>query len=101
MNSQRTVRKRRALRNGDRKTPLRSASARACSNNLACARELLAATTSPLIAVPVVAREDVAEASPAENTRPCPCCGAPMVIIETFERAHRPRAPPSSMREAA
>jgi len=69
--------------------------------NLARARELLAATTAPLIAVPVVAREDVTEASPAENTRPCPCCGAPMVIVETFERGHRPRAPPSSMREAA
>jgi len=69
--------------------------------NLARARELLAATTAPLIAVPVVAREDVAADSPAENTRPCPCCGAPMVIIETFERGHRPRAPPSSMREAA
>jgi len=69
--------------------------------NLARARELLAAPTSPLIVVSVVAGEDVAADSPAEPPRPCPCCGAPMVIIETFARGHRPRAPPSSMREAA
>ena len=25
---------------------------------------------------------------------PCPCCGGPMVIIETFERGAQPRAPP-------
>ena len=25
----------------------------------------------------------------------CPCCGGHMVIIETFERSHQPRAPPS------
>ena len=25
---------------------------------------------------------------------PCPCCGGPMVIIETFERNAQPRAPP-------
>ena len=27
---------------------------------------------------------------------PCPCCGGPMIIIETFERGCLPRAPPSS-----
>ena len=26
---------------------------------------------------------------------PCPACGAPMLIIETFEHQHAPRAPPS------
>ncbi|NIL97483.1 MAG: IS91 family transposase, partial [Planctomycetales bacterium] len=26
--------------------------------------------------------------------KPCPCCGGAMVIIETFERGPRPRAPP-------
>ncbi len=26
----------------------------------------------------------------------CPACGAAMIIIETFERGHAPRAPPSA-----
>jgi hypothetical protein len=26
---------------------------------------------------------------------PCPCCGGPMIIVETFERGAQPRAPPS------
>jgi len=69
--------------------------------NLARARELLAAPLSPLIAVPVLATEDVAQDTPTENTRPCPCCGAPMVIIETFAKGHAPRAPPSAMGQAA
>ncbi|MGH8578647.1 MAG: IS91 family transposase, partial [Gammaproteobacteria bacterium] len=29
------------------------------------------------------------------NTYVCPACGAPMTVIETIERAHTPRAPPS------
>ena len=69
--------------------------------NLARARELLAASLSPLIAVPVLATEDIAQDTPTENTRPCPCCGAPMVIIETFTKGHGPRAPPSAMGQAA
>ena len=28
------------------------------------------------------------------NTYVCPACGAPMIIIETIERVHTPRAPP-------
>jgi hypothetical protein len=62
--------------------------------NLARARQLLAAPLSPLIAVPVLASENIAQDTPTENVRPCPCCGAPMVIIATFERGHAPRAPP-------
>ena len=69
--------------------------------NLARARELLAAPLSPLIAVPGLASEDVAKETPTENARPCPCCGAPMVIIETFAKGHAPRAPPSAIGEAA
>ncbi|WP_296901160.1 transposase, partial [Thiohalocapsa sp.] len=72
--------------------------------NLARARELLAAPLSPLIAVPVATAEDATQDNPSEtseNARPCPCCGAPMVIIETFARGHLPRAPPSAMSEAA
>jgi hypothetical protein len=26
----------------------------------------------------------------------CPSCGAAMIVIETFERGHHPRAPPQS-----
>jgi hypothetical protein len=26
--------------------------------------------------------------------QPCPCCGGPMIVIETFEPGHAPRAPP-------
>ena len=69
--------------------------------NLARARDLLAAPLSPLIAVPVLASENIAQDTPTENVRPCPCCGAPMVIIETFAKGHGPRAPPSAMSEAA
>jgi len=29
------------------------------------------------------------------NTYVCPACGAPMTVIETIERVHTPRAPPS------
>jgi Putative transposase len=30
---------------------------------------------------------DPSDASPAASSRPCPCCGGRMIIIETFERA--------------
>jgi hypothetical protein len=68
---------------------------------LAQARALLAAPLSPLIAVPIASGEAAAPDAPADNARPCPCCGAPMVIVERFERGHAPRAPPSAMRQAA
>jgi len=46
---------------------------------------------------------DHAEATPEvldandipRHTYVCPACGAPMIVIETIERAHTPRAPPS------
>jgi hypothetical protein len=69
--------------------------------NLARARALLAAPLSPLIAVPGRASEAVVPDAPTDNARPCPCCGAPMVIIERFASGHAPRAPPAAMREAA
>lgn len=68
--------------------------------NLARARGLLASPLSPLIAVPVSTGEGGAEARPSEQARPCPCCGAPMRIIERFERGHAPRAPPPLMARA-
>ncbi|HSF96098.1 MAG TPA: IS91 family transposase [Thermohalobaculum sp.] len=38
-------------------------------------------------------KEENSEPSPPE--RPCPCCGGRMIVIETFERGHQPRAPPT------
>ncbi len=69
--------------------------------NLQRARELLAAAIPPLIVLSVLAGEDVAQDTPSANARPCPCCGAPMVIVEHFEHGHAPRAPPSLMGNAA
>ena len=69
--------------------------------NLARARELLVAPLSPLIAVPVRADGEAAKDPPTENARPCPCCGTPMMIVETFTRGQGPRAPPSAMGAAA
>jgi hypothetical protein len=57
--------------------------------NIARARELLAMPT------PEPDQDDeIPEPSPP--ARPCPCCGGRMVVIETFERGHQPRAPPIS-----
>ena len=55
--------------------------------NLARARELLAAPPP-------------AEAEPSEAPDPrpsCPCCGGRMTLIETFDRARQPRAPPGTV----
>jgi hypothetical protein len=68
---------------------------------LARARALLAAPLSPRIAVPVSTGEAGAEEHLSDNARRCPCCGAPMVIVERFERGHAPRAPPPAMQAAA
>ena len=54
--------------------------------SLALARELLN------VAVPA----EVAVEDPPDQRPPCPCCGGHMVIIETFERWHQPRAPPTA-----
>jgi hypothetical protein len=70
-------------------------------DNLARARALLAAPLSPLIAVPVSTAEPGAVDRLSDDARRCPCCGAPMVIVERFERGHTPRAPPPAMQAAA
>ena len=64
------------------------------AGNIARARELLA--------VPKPASQ-AADATDADETptHPCPCCGGPMIIIETFERGHQPRyrpPPPAPIR---
>ena len=42
----------------------------------------------------VAPETDVVDDHPAINTYTCPACGAPMIIIETFEK-QMPRAPPA------
>ena len=46
-----------------------------------------------LLGVAPSAEDDMSE-EPADTRPPCPCCGGHMVVIETFERGHQPRAPP-------
>ena len=59
------------------------------AENLARARRLLAVPTPD-----TANREDDAE--PQALAYPCPCCGGPMIIVETFERGAQPRAPPTA-----
>ncbi len=56
--------------------------------NIARARELLRVPTAEFEPA------DAEECEPAALAQPCPCCGGRMVIVETFERAGQPRAPP-------
>ncbi len=48
---------------------------------------------------------NIAQAPDAADThtlrQPCPCCGGPMIIIETFERGQMPRARAPPARRAA
>jgi hypothetical protein len=55
--------------------------------SLALARELLDVAPPP--------DEDTPE-QPLDPRPPCPCCGARMVVIETFACWSQPRAPPSA-----
>ena len=61
--------------------------------NIARARELLA------VSKPTSDTINEASANPDEPqtlTYPCPCCGGPMIVIETFERGDAPRYPPAA-----
>ena len=61
------------------------------TENLAQVRELL--DLPPPREDPEV-ETDKEESGTETLPHPCPCCGGPMVIIETFEAGHAPRAPP-------
>ena len=64
--------------------------------NLARARALLQTQPPPVLAIPERdADEPVVSAGPLDWHR-CPCCGALMVVVETFARNHPPRTPPDS-----
>jgi hypothetical protein len=58
------------------------------AHNIAVARRLLAATAQQNQNGDV---NDLNQAEPAAPSRPCPCCGGRMIVIETFERAGAPR----------
>jgi len=63
-------------------------------DNLPRARELLMSKVSDEPTDAKTDAVDVAGGDDASATYVCPDCGAPMIIIETFERGQLPRAPP-------
>ncbi len=54
--------------------------------------------TRELLCVPTPQREpdNVNADEPPMLSYPCPSCGGPMIIIETFDPGHAPRAPPQA-----
>jgi hypothetical protein len=62
------------------------------AENIARARQLLNVPQPR----PQPDNADVADDGKAQSSSyPCPCCGGRMIIIETFERGHAPRHPPT------
>jgi len=64
-------------------------------DNLARARELLIDEKTIESMNAETDAVDAADGGDASATYVCPDCGAPMLIIETFERGQLPRAPPN------
>ncbi len=60
------------------------------AENLALARDLLQVPPPQDEPEPVTTADDKADTL----STPCPRCGGPMIVIETFEPGHAPRAPP-------
>jgi hypothetical protein len=67
----------------------------ACKTNIARARELIIAAA--LVTDPPTEHDeaDPTASAAADHRPPCPCCGGRMIIVESFEYAGPPRAPPS------
>jgi hypothetical protein len=63
------------------------------ADNIARARELLALPLLPIEAIKAACTD---ASQPQTPKHPCPCCGGPMVIIETFQRGCSPRYPPAA-----
>ena len=57
------------------------------------ARKVVLSHVRQLLGVTAPARSDV-QVEPDDIRPPCPCCGGHMIVVETFERQHQPRAPP-------
>jgi hypothetical protein len=64
------------------------------AKNIARLRELLAA---PLIPVDAIKALSAKPEEPKKPEHPCPCCGGPMRIIETFLRGQQPKNRPTSV----
>jgi hypothetical protein len=64
----------------------------ACADNIDRARQLLGSQKSQRQA----ADTDHHDGNQTPLSRPCPCCGGRMIIIEVFERGATPRHRPSS-----
>ena len=69
-------------------------------DSLARARELLGSKKTDKPTDTETNGADIADSSDEPATYVCPDCGAPMVIIETFERGQLPRAPPRHIGES-
>jgi hypothetical protein len=69
------------------------------ADNIARARELLAL---PLLPIDAIKAASTDADKPQTPKHPCPCCGGPMIIIETFQRGcsphHYPAAPAPTIR---
>jgi hypothetical protein len=63
------------------------------AENTARAHELLALPLLPIAAIKAASTE---ANQPQTPKHPCPCCGGPMIIIETFERGSAPRYRPTA-----
>ncbi len=63
------------------------------TENLARARQLLA---MPALKAAADADQTVDAEEPPISALACSCCGGRMIVIETFEPGHPPRAPPQS-----
>jgi hypothetical protein len=63
------------------------------AENIARARELLAL---PLLPIEAIKASSTNANEPQTPKHPCPCCGGPMIIIETFQRGCSPRHRPTT-----
>jgi hypothetical protein len=66
------------------------------AKNIARIRELLAV---PLIPVEAIKALNAKPAEPKTPEHPCPYCGGPMRIIETFLRGQQPKNRPTRFRQ--
>ena len=73
------------------------ARAKTKADTLARARELIALATPAKSEPQQRPSDDAAATATAKPAHPCPCCGAAMVIIETFEAGQTPRHRPDVM----
>ena len=62
------------------------------ADNIARARQLLALPILPIDAIKAVSANAIEAQTPKQA---CPCCGSPMIIIETFKYGSTPRHQPS------